>query len=596
MRPLLISSYAVLLLALVGTGFGCRLQHPPTSADAGPPWFTDVTREVGLDFLHDPGPSPERYFMPQSIGSGAALFDFDNDGRLDLYLIQNGGPESRSTNRLFHQLPDGRFEDVSTGSGLDIAGYGMGVAVGDINNDGWPDVLVTEYGRVRLFLNNGNGTFTDITKEAGLDNPHWGTSACFVDYDRDGWLDLVVANYVVYSPTRPCFDQAGRPDFCGPAPFPGTVARLFRNQGVIGGAQSAERGAPGLALRAPRSALPVRFKDVTLESGLGRLAGPGLGVVCADFNGDHWPDIFIANDGKPNHLWINQHDGTFKEEALLRGLAYNGLGQAQANMGIALGDVDGDGLFDVFIPHLPEEMHVLWKQRPAGQFHDQTAAAGLATPGWRSTGFGTVFGDFDLDGALDLALANGSVKHAAMAPRSTSNTFWSQFNEQNQLFAGDGDGRFRDISLQNEPFCGTAAVSRGLACGDIRNEGSLDLLVTSIAGPARLFRNIAPRRGHWLVVRAIDPGLGGRDAYGAEVTVHAGDRKWLRLVNPGYSYLCSNDPRAHFGLGPAARVDAIHIVWPDGSEEDFAGRAADQAVVLRKGQGEAKLRAPRQTS
>jgi hypothetical protein len=324
---------------------------------------------------------------------------------------------------------------------------------------------------------------------------------------------------------------------------------------------------------------------VTLQSGLGRLAGPGLGVVCADFNGDHWPDIFIANDGKANHLWINQRDGTFKEEALLRGLAYNGLGQAQANMGIALGDVDGDGLFDLFVTHLADELHVLWKQGPAGQFHDQTAAAGLASPGWRSTGFGTVFGDFDLDGALDLALANGSVKHSAMARRSADTSFWHQFDERNQLFAGDGTGRFRDLSAQNEPFCGTGAVSRGLACGDLRNEGVLDLLVTSVAGPARLFRNVAPRRGHWLVIRAVDPSLGGRDAYGAEITVHAGPRRWLRLVNPGYSYLCSNDPRAHFGVGQAARVDAIDVVWPDGSEERFAGQAADQAIVLRKGEG-----------
>jgi hypothetical protein len=254
-------------------------------------------------------------------------------------------------------------------------------------------------------------------------------------------------------------------------------------------------------------------------------------------------------------------------------------------MGIALGDVDGDGLVDLFVTHLAEELHVLWKQGPAGQFHDHTAAAGLATPGWRSTGFGTVFGDFDLDGALDLALANGSVKHSAMARRSTGDSFWSQFEERNQLFAGDGTGRFRDLSLENEPFCGAGAVSRGLACGDIRNSGALDLLVTSVAGPARLFRNVAPRRGHWLLVRTVDPKLGGRDAYGAEVTVHAGDRRWLRLVNPGYSYLCSNDPRAHFGLGQVARVDAIDVVWPDGSEERFVGSAADQAIVLRKGEG-----------
>src|SRR5438105_3306060 len=272
MKQLPLGSCAGLVLALASLLPGCGQsgQLPLANQAPGPPWFADVTHDVGLSFIHDAGPSPERYFMPQTIGSGAALFDFDNDGRLDIYLVQNGGPDSKSTNRLFHQRSDGSFEDVSAGSGLDIAGYGMGVAVGDINNDGWPDLLVTEYGRVRLFVNNGDGTFTDITKEASIDNPHWGTSACFVDYDRDGWLDLVVANYVVYSPTRPCSDQAGRPDFCGPAPFPGTVARLFRNQGRISGSK----------------AKAVRFEDVTLKSGLGRLAGPGLGIVCADFNGD----------------------------------------------------------------------------------------------------------------------------------------------------------------------------------------------------------------------------------------------------------------------------------------------------------------------
>jgi hypothetical protein len=270
---------------------------------------------------------------------------------------------------------------------------------------------------------------------------------------------------------------------------------------------------------------------------------------------------------------------------LLRGLAYNGLGQPQANMGIALGDIDGDGLFDLFVPHLPTEVHVLWKQGPAGQFHDRTAAAGLTNPGWRSTGFGTVFADFDLDGALDLALVNGAVKRPAMTHRFVGDSFWSQFYERNQLFAGDGTGRFRDVSPQNEPFCGTAAISRALACGDIDNDGAPDLVVTSVAGPARLFRNVTPGRGHWLLVRAVDPAHGGRDAYGAEITVHAGDHHWLRLINPGYSYLSSNDPRAHFGLGPADRVDAIRVVWPDGSEEGFSGRAADQAIVLRKGEG-----------
>jgi hypothetical protein len=562
---------------------GCR--GPVTNVSPQPSdacWFEDITDQAGVHFLHEAGPTGS-YFMPQVIGSGAALFDFDNDGRLDLYLIQNGGPNSSATNRLFHQGPDGRFTDVSKGSGLDIAGYGMGVAIGDVNNDGWPDVLVTEYGGVKLFLNNGNGTFTNISKEAGLDSVLWATSAAFVDFDRDGWLDFVVVNYVSYDRSLPCGTPAGQADFCNPRIFEGSVTKLYHNLGksVEREARSAERqtsGASRLPLRAPR------FEDVTLKAGLARAPGPGLGVVCADFDGDRWPDILVANDGKPNHLWINQHDGTFKEEAVLRGLAYNALGKAEGNMGITLGDADADGLFDVFVTHLTDETNTLWKQGPRGMFQDRTVASGLSRPHWRGTGFGTVLGDFDHDGALDLAVVNGAVRRKEHASAGAGSGFWSPYAERNQLFVNDGKGHFRDISESNTPFCGAPAVSRALVCGDLDNDGALDLLVTCIAGPARLYRNVAPKQGHWLMVRAMDPAL-KRDAYGAEITVRAGDHEWKRLINPGYSYLCSNDPRAHFGLGAAEHVDSIHVIWPDGTEETFSGQAADRLVLLRKGEG-----------
>jgi hypothetical protein len=564
-----------LVVSLLAPAAGCQrpAATPPAEDPLGPAWFGDATGAVGLKFVHDAGPPPGeagRYFMPQSLGSGAALFDFDGDGLLDIYLLQNGGPRGAG-NQLLKQLPGGTFQDVSAGSGLDVAGYNMGVAVGDVNNDGRPDVLITQYGGVRLFLNNGDGTFADVTQQAGLSNPAWGTSAAFLDYDRDGWLDLVIVNYVDYDPTWPCPSASGAPEYCGPSTFPGRVSRLFHNVGTAAG-----RG--------------VRFQDVTVASGLAGAAGPGLGVVCADFDGDGWPDIFIANDGKPNHLWINRHDGTFAEEAVRRGVAYNGLGKAQGSMGVALGDVDGDGRFDLLVTHLPQENNTLWRQETRGLFRDQTAVCGLAGPRWHGTGFGAVLGDFDNDGALDLAVVNGRIDKALVLRNPSLGEHWGWYGEQNQLFANDGAGRFRDVSARERDLCITPNVARGLAAGDVFNSGALDLLVTTIAAPARLYRNIAPGRGHWLLVRATDPALGGRDAYGAEVRVRAGGRCWVRWVNPGSSYLCSHDPRAHFGLGAAECVDGIDVLWPDGCTETFPGGPADRMVALRKGEGAKRAR------
>ncbi len=563
-----------LVLALTGLFLGCQSARVPSSDEATadePAWFEDVTEQVGLHFVHDAGPAGT-YFVPQILGSGGALFDFDGDGLLDLYLVHNAGPGSRSTNRLFRQTRDGRFEDVSAGSGLDVAGHGMGVAVADVNNDGLPDVLLTEYGGCRLFLGDGKGHFTDASDQLGARNPLWATAACFFDYDRDGWLDLVVTNYLEYDPASVCRDAYGKPDYCSPHTFRGSVSKLYHNQGR--GPDGRWRG----------------FEDVTLKSRLGLHRGAGLGVVCADFDGDGWPDIFIANDAQPNHLWLNQHDGTFREEGLSRGVALDGRAMTPGNMGIALGDINGDGLFDLYVTHLTDEMNTLWQQGPRGFFQDRTAAAKLSSTRWQGTGFGTVLADFDHDGTLDLALVNGRVSRLEGTEPAGAAEFWTPYAERNQLLAGDGGGHFRDLSAGQPSFCGRPGVYRALMYGDVNNDGALDLLVTEVAGPARLFRNTAPKRGHWLMVSALDPACGGRDAYGAAITVSAGRRRWLRWNNPASSYLCSNDPRAHFGLGDSDQIDGIHVLWPDGAAEDFPGGKADRWVRLRKGQG---TRSPR---
>ncbi len=532
-------------------------------------WFEDVTDRLGVDFVHDPGKS-DSFFMPECVGSGVALFDLDADGRLDLYLIQNAGDESSAKNRLYRQGEDGKFAEISEGSGLDVAGRGMGVAAGDADNDGLPEIFLTEHGRIRLFHNLGGGKFRDVSESAGITSPLWATSAAFFDYDRDGWLDLVVANYINYDPSRWCAQADGRRDYCGPDAFPGTTTKLFRNLGAASGGP--------------------RFEDVSVETGLVSAPGPALGVACLDFDGDRWPDILVANDGAPNHLWVNQRDGTFAEEALRRGIAYNCVGKTEANMGIAIGDVDSDGAFDIYVTHLTEETPTLWRQIDRGLFEDSTSATGLSRPLWRGTGFGTVMADFNADGALDIVAVNGRVTRGGEGRGSIDPDiakYWRAYAERDQLFVNDGKGKFRDASNANPALSGIARVSRAAAVGDIDGDGALDLVVTHIAGKVRVLKNVAPKRGHWLMVRAIDPAL-RRDAYGAEITVRTGERTQWRSTQPAYSYLASNDPRVHFGLGDETSVDSIHVVWPDGSAEVFPGGAVDRLVTLKKGEGKAE--------
>lgn len=565
-------AWAPALLLSLGLIGGCDRTHPTGESPSDTPrssaggWFRDITTESGVAFIHRAGTN---YAMPDQVGSGVALLDFDQDGRLDLYLVQNGGEGAAARNQLYRQDAAGRFQNVSAGSGADLAGRGMGAFAGDVNNDGRPDLVVTEYGAVRLLENLGKGQFREVGHEAGIDNPRWAAPASFLDFDRDGWLDLVVGNYVDYDPTQVCHDAQGRQDFCAPASFAPTSTRLWKNvTGSAGG--------------------PPRFQEVTEASGLTRSPGDALGLVCADFDGDGWPDIFCADDGRPNRLFVNRHDGTFREEAALRGLAFNAMGRPAANMGTAFADCDGDARGDLFITHLTEEFHALYRQDRPGLFLDVIAQVGLHQPGWRGTGFGVVLSDFNADGAPDLAQANGLVRRAIPGQTPVAagvDPWWARYAQRAQLFENDGAGHFRDVSASNAALCGAAMVGRSLAVGDLDHDGAPDLVLGSVGGPVHLYRNVAPARGHWLTLRLVDPAHGGRDAIGAEVLVRTvGKTNWA-LLQPATSYLSSHEPAVHLGLGPAARYEGIEVRWPEGRSELFPGGPADLRITLQRGTG-----------
>jgi hypothetical protein len=567
-------------------GLGPRAGEAAVSAG---PFFEEITASSGVEFQHWCGDGG-RYFFPEVMGSGIGLLDYDRDGDLDLFAVQGMPPAAAgkpalprlkpsASSRLFAQEGGGRFQDVTELAGLvDKEPYGMGVAVGDVNNDGWPDLYVSKYGRDRLFVNR-QGRFADVTQEAGIDNPDWGTSACFFDYDRDGWLDLLVTNYVDYVPSRRCLAATGHDDYCHPNMFGNVASRLFRNE-----TGEAQNGA-GETGKGAASA-PIRFRDVSVETGIAAKAGPGLGVVPGDFNGDGWIDVYVANDAKANFLWINREGKRFEDEAIVAGAAYDAAGRPQSSMGVAAGDVDGDGRHDLFMTHLDGEYSTLYLQIADGVFEDRTVSTGLASATIPFTGFGTAFFDLELDGDLDLAIVNGRVRSREESRGAAGDpaAFWRRYAERNQLFLGDGRALV-EVKPGRDPFLEEARVYRGLAVGDIDNDGDLDLATSEINGPARLIRNVAPRKGHWLAVRAVEPSLGGRDALGAMVTVVAGRHRWMQPVNPACSYLSASDARVHFGLGAIDAVDQILVRWPDGSCESFAGGKADCLRTLAHGEG-----------
>lgn len=537
--------------------------------------FVDATASAGLRFEHFNGMSGELYF-PEMMGGGVALLDFDGDDDLDVYLVQGhmlgGKPVSAATfepayplpltDRLYrNDLDKGRlgFTDVTESAGIASTGYGMGVAAADYDNDGHVDLYVTNYGANELWRNNGDGTFRNVTEKAGVGDSRWSVSASWVDYDRDGFLDLYVGNYVDYSfeNPKPCRSSTSARDYCSPLVYEPQVDSLFRNRG------------------------DGTFEDVSVASGIRGAFGGALGVVAADFNGDRWPDIYVANDGVANQLWVNDGKGRFVNDAVMAGVAVNMDGSPEASMGVDAGDFDGDGDEDLFMTHLARETNTLYINDGKGWFEDRTVAMGLANPSFAFTGFGTAWMDYDRDGWLDLLVVNGAVTRIEEQLMAGDPYPLKQLN---QLFRNLGDGRYTEVSGQAGSSFEASHVSRGAAFGDIDQDGAPDVVIANNAGPARVLLNIMDNGHDWIGLRLVTSD-GRRDAYGARVALEA-DRPLWRRVRADGSYASSNDPRVLFGLGkegPARR--SARVVWPDGAEERFTNLSTGRYHLLRQGRG-----------
>jgi enediyne biosynthesis protein E4 len=542
------------------------LLRPSRAAEA---LFVDVASSVGLEFSHVNG-ATGHYYMPEVMGAGAALFDYDADGDLDVFLVQ-GGPLGKAegpgpASRLFRNdltraagKPMLRFTDVTARAGLGLQAYGMGAATGDYDNDGDVDLFVTTFGADHLYRNNGNATFSEVTAEAGTSDPLWSTSATFFDYDRDGDLDLYAANYLDFTlaGNKRCYDTVGARDYCSPRAYQPLPDRLYRNEG---------RG---------------RFTDVTSAAGISKAVGAGLGAVAGDFNLDGWLDVYVANDATPNQLWINRRDGTFADEGLLSGAALNAAGNPEGSMGVASGDFDADGDEDLFVTNIIGETFVLYANDGRGNFEDVRTKVGVARATAAFTGFGADWLDYDNDGWLDLFVANGAV-NVIEAQRGKP----APFRMTNQLFRNVG-GRFEEASAAAGPAFAAADIGRGAAFGDIDNDGDTDIVVTNNGGPVRLLLNQAASGHHWLQVR-LEQSPANRFGTGAWVAFERDVRPalWRRVRTDG-SYLSASDHRVQFGLGSFAGPGAILVQWPDGVRERWTDVGVDRLVTLKRGSGRA---------
>ena len=550
---------AVFVAAAAGCGGapGPEPDRGGTQPDGEPAaWFEETHASAGIDFLHRSG-HEDAFYTPEVVTGGVALLDADGDGALDVYLVQAGSLTREGAdgpgNRLYRNLGDATFEDVTAKSAAGDRGYGIGVTTGDCDNDGHTDLYVTNLGANALLLGHGDASFEDATARAGVGDPGFGSSAAFFDPDRDGDLDLYVANYLIWTveTERECFNTLGQRDYCAPAIYNApAIDVLYRNEG------------------------DGTFRDATEEAGLTSAFGTGLGVVCGDFTGDSLPDVFVANDGRPDQLWVNLGGFRFEDRGLLLGCAIDQDGKAKAGMGVTAADFDDDGDLDVLVCNLRGESDSLYLNE-GGIFKDVTAVSGLGSVSRAFTRFGMGWADFDDDGRLDLFQANGRVANDVDGHGTPD-----PFAEPNLLFRGRGDGRFEEVVPRGGTVEPLIHTSRGAAFGDLDSDGGIDVVVANRDAAPYVLRNVVADRGHWLLVRVLDEH--GRDALGATVTLRTGGRTLRRDVRTAYSYCAASDPRVHFGLGGSEAVEGLQVRWVDGSTSEHEVGAVDRVLTVQR--------------
>ena len=551
---------ALAALTLAGS---CRTAPEPTRAPdepaPAPARFEEAAAEAGISFRHTTGAFGEKW-LPETMGSGCAWLDYDADGRQDLFFANGanwpGRPASEpSSQALYRNLGGGRFEDVTRSTGLAVEAYGMGVAIGDYDNDGFPDLFLNSLGPDHLFRNRGDGSFEDVTSRAGVSDSSFGSSAAFVDFDRDGLLDLFVGNYVEWTPKTDLFctlDGVNK-SYCTPESYVGASNRLFRNRGD---------GA---------------FEDVTDRAGVRNPGGKSLGVVILDENDDGWLDLAIATDTQPNLLYRNQRDGTFREVGRHVGIAFSEGGVARAGMGIDAADYDGSGRESIVITNFANEMIGLYHAEAPDLYVDDAARAGIGAPSLKTLGFGVFFFDFDLDGWLDLFVANGHVEPDVQAVQRAVT-----YAEPPHLFRNRGEGKFEPVD--SGEALGRPMVARGAAFADYDDDGDLDIAVSTSGGPARLFRNGGASSNDWLRVALVGT-RSPRDAYGARLTLEAGARRWVRTLRSSSSYLSQSEKVVTFGLARGARPERLTIRWPSGLTEEVRNLPVRRVITITEGKG-----------